>query len=450
MTWQCSFSEIKSEVLRRVLPSQEDRIHLKKISEDIISRIEHLAALQALSLKAMLVGSAARDTWLSGDHDLDIFLGVPIDGSLDAALEIARIVAPEHEEKYAEHAYVHARVNGFDVDLVPCYLVEDASKLKSAVDRTPFHTKYVARKIVGLEGDVLLLKQFLKGVGVYGSELRVGGFSGYLSELLVIRYGSFPKVLRAAKCWRPGEFIDLEGRGSRAHEEPLVVVDPVDPGRNVAAALTLDKMFQFVAASRCFLAEPCLDFFFPKPMSPISDEELQAQINVRGSSLILVLFHSPPVVEDVLFPQLRKAEESVNAMMERNGFSLLRSDVGSFRDMAVMLFEMEVWELSKVCRRTGPPVWEEEHLSRFLAAHTHPLFGPYIREGKVVVEEPRKYTHACDLLAAEIGNLSLGKHLSKAIREAHDIYVGSELVGIDDDDLRIFLAHYFQAEKKIG
>jgi tRNA nucleotidyltransferase (CCA-adding enzyme) len=437
-------------VLKRVLPSQEDRVRLKEISNEILSRIEHLAALRALSLKAMLVGSAARDTWLSGDHDLDIFLGVPIDGSLDAALEIARIVAPVHEEKYAEHAYVHARVNGFDVDLVPCYLVEDASKLKSAVDRTPFHTKYVAGKIVGLEGDVLLLKQFLKGVGVYGSELKVGGFSGYLSELLILRYGSFPEVLRAAKSWRPGEFIDLEGCGNNAHEEPLVVVDPVDSGRNVAAALTLDKMFQFVAASRCFLAEPSLDFFFPKSLDPVSDEELQVQINERGSSLILVLFHSPHVVEDVLFPQLHKAEESVKAMMERNGFSILRSEVGSFRDMAVMLFEMEVWELSKVCRRTGPPVWEEEHLSRFLAAHTRPLFGPYIREGRVVVEEPRKYTIACDLLAAEIGSLSLGKHLSKAIREAHDIYVGSELVGIKDDDFRIFLAHYFQGEKKIA
>ena len=84
----------------------------------------------------------------------------------------------------------------------------------------PFQRQLLAGKIVGLEGDVLLLKQFLKGVGVYGSELKVGGLSGYLSELLVIRYGSFPKVLRAAKSWRPGEFIDLEGRGNRAHEEP--------------------------------------------------------------------------------------------------------------------------------------------------------------------------------------------------------------------------------------
>ena len=449
-TWPCSLSNIKIEVLRRVLPSQEDRVRLKEISDDILSRIEHLAALRALSLKALLVGSAARDTWLAGDHDLDIFLGVPIDGSLDAALEVARIVAPEHEEKYAEHAYVHARVDGFDVDLVPCYLVEDASKLKSAVDRTPFHTKYIASKIVGLEDDVRLLKQFLKGIGVYGSELRVGGFSGYLSELLVLRYGSFDEVLRAAKSWRPGEFIDLEGRSKKSHDEPLVVVDPVDPGRNVAAALTMDRMFLFVAASRCFLAEPSLDFFFPKSLPPLSDEELQAQINARGSSLILVQFPSPPVVEDVLFPQLRKAEESVRVMMERNGFSLLRSDVGTFRDRAIMLFEMEVWELSRVCRRTGPPVWEEEHLSRFLVAHTRPLFGPYIREGRVVVEEPRKYPIASDLLAAEIGNLSLGKHISKAIHESHNIYVGSELIGIRDDDFRVFLAYYFRGEKKIA
>ena len=42
-------------------------------SASIIARIEDLARERDLSLKAMLVGSAARGTWLSGDHDLDIF-----------------------------------------------------------------------------------------------------------------------------------------------------------------------------------------------------------------------------------------------------------------------------------------------------------------------------------------------------------------------------------------
>jgi len=431
-------------VLERVRPRPEDRRRQKEICDVLLARIEHLAAERGLRLRPMLVGSAARGTWLAGDHDLDIFLGVPESDSLESALDLARVAAPEHEEKYAEHAYVHALVDSFEVDLVPCYLVPDASRLRSAVDRTPFHTEYVAGRIAGLEDAVLLLKQFMKGTGVYGSELKVGGFSGYLAELLVLRYGSFAAVLRAASSWSPGEIIDLESHGARPQAAPLVVVDPVDPERNVAAALTMDRMFQFAAASRCFLAKPGLEFFFPPPREPLSDEELQAQIKERGSCLILIDFQAPAVVEDVLFPQLRKAEESVTALLERNGFRLLRSDVGIYSDRAVILIEMEVWEISSVARRTGPPVWEAEHLSRFLAAHPETLSGPYIAKGRAVVELPRKYTHARDLLATEMGTLSLGRHLSLAVRREHKIYVGLELAGIEDKGFRVFLAEYFR------
>jgi len=441
-------------VLGRIRPRPEDIERLKEISGRIITSAERLAAARSLELKAMLVGSAARNTWLAQDHDLDVFLGVPENADLGEALEVARLVAPEHEEKYAEHAYVHAKIDGFDVDLVPCYMVKDASKLRSAVDRTPFHTKYVGERIQGLEDEVLLAKQFMKGVGVYGSELRVGGFSGYLAELLILRYGSFEKVLWAASRWRPGELIDLEGRVvgvgvSALGQEPLVVVDPVDPGRNVAAALTLDRMLQFAAASRCFLDRPTLEFFFPPKAKPLSDEELVALMEERGSSLMLVNFPAPPVVEDVLFPQLRKAEASVRALLEKTGFSPLRSEVGSFSGRAFMLFELEVSHLSRVSRRAGPPVWEADHLSRFLEAHPEPLSGPYIKDGRVVVELPRTYTRSEDLLAAKIGGLSLGKHLSSAIREGHNILVGPEIASIKDEGFRAFLREYFEARNWI-
>ena len=326
------------------------------------------------------MGSAARGTWLSGDHDLDIFLGVPPEGDLGAALEIARLVAPHHEEKYAEHAYIHARMDGFEVDLVPCYLVDDASRLLSAVDRTPFHTKYVSIRITGKEDDVLLLKQFMKGVNVYGSELKTGGFSGYLTELLVLCYGSFAAVLQAASTWRPGQRLDLEGHAAVRHNEPLIVVDPVDPRRNVAAALTLDKMLQFAGAARSFLAEPKLDFFFPPSQPPLSDEELIAQVNARGTMPILLEFAAPDVVEDVLYPQLRKAEGSIKALLERNGFLMLRSDVSTYRDRAVMLFEMQVWQLSKACPRIGPPAWEAEHARSLPGSPSPPPLRPLHRQ----------------------------------------------------------------------
>ncbi len=67
-----------------------------------------------------------------------------------------------------------------------------------------------------------------------------------------------------------------------------------------------------------------------------------------------------------------------------------------------------------------------------------------------MVEEPRKYTRAWDLLAAEIGNLSLGKHIIPAIRGGHKIYVGREMLDIRDDGFRIFLAHYFRLVPRSG
>ena len=436
-------------MLDRVRPTPEERVKLSKAADEIQSKIVELAGSRGIACQPLLVGSASRSTWLAGDHDLDIFLAVPEDADLAEALELARSVAPVHQEKYAEHAYVHAEINGFDVDLVPCYLLMDAFHIKSAVDRTPFHTKYVSERIKGLEDEVLLLKQFMKGVGVYGSELKVGGFSGYLSELLVLRYGSFPAVLEGASTWRPGETIDLEDHSTTSHQDPLIVIDPVDPNRNVAAALTLDRMLQFTVAARRFLKVPDMAFFYPPDKKPISDEDLLKQIKERGSTLLLLDFEAPRMVEDVIFPQLRKAEEAIRAMFRRNGFSVLRSNVDCHPvagvNRARMLFELDVWELPRIIRREGPPVWEAEHLSRFLSSHPVLLSGPYIENGRAIVEVQRKYTRASDLLEKEVGTLSLGRHLTTQVQKGHNIYVGPELVQVRDQGFRTFMAVYLAA-----
>ena len=432
-------------MLERIKPGPSERKRLQEVSVALISRIESMAEGCGLELKAMLVGSAARGTWLAGDHDLDVFLGVGVEDDLEKALELARRISPDHREKYAEHPYIQARIDGFEVDLVPCYLVDDAAHLRSAVDRTPFHNRYVKQRIAGLEDEVLLLKQFMKGSGVYGSELRVGGFSGYLAELLVLCYGSFAAVIEAASLWKPGLKLDLEGRGRVEQADPLVVVDPVDPGRNVAAALTLNRMLQFALAARTFMARPHIEFFFANPPAPLSDREIEALMEERGTLPLLIEFAAPDVVEDVLYPQLRKAESAVKALLERKGFSILRSDVVSYGNRAALLLEMEVWCLSPACRREGPPVWQADHITRFLAAHPKILSGPYIKDGRMVVEEERRYAQAADLLAAELASLSLGRHISASIRSGYKIYAGKELMAIKDDGYRIFLAEYYQA-----
>jgi tRNA nucleotidyltransferase (CCA-adding enzyme) len=337
------------------------------VADRIISEITKAAVCCDVQCRPMLVGSCARGTWLSGDYDLDIFLAVPPNRELTSALLPARMVAKVYEERYASHPYIHAMIDGFEVDLVPCFDLQDAKNIESAVDRSPFHNRYVAGRIAGHEDDVLLLKQFMKGVGVYGSEQRLGGFSGYLSELLVLQYGSFKGVLEAASCFHPGQVIDLENHSSLSHSDPLVVVDPVDPKRNVAAALTIDRLFQFSAASRCFLAAPDIDFFFPPESKPLETSELLRLMKERGTMFILVEFMAPDVVEDVLFPQLKKADASITALLSRHGFSVMRSDfeVSVDKKIAWLLFELDVFRLPSVEKRVGPPAHAVAHLSRF-------------------------------------------------------------------------------------
>ncbi|HPS89921.1 MAG TPA: CCA tRNA nucleotidyltransferase, partial [Methanosarcina vacuolata] len=261
--------ELKLAVLERIKPTEPEREKLFKIQEELASKVKMAAEKLGISgVLVKMVGSAARGTWLSGTHDIDVFISFPEETSRKEletlGMAVAREVArhAEHaEDRHAEHPYLNITYKGFDVDLVPCFRVASASQIKSAVDRTPFHNDFVKPRIKGHEDEVLLLKQFMRGGGVYGSELKTQGFSGYLTELLVIHYGSFKDTVCAACSWKPGEKIDIMQHGEIKHEEPLVVVDPTDPRRNVAAALSLDKFCMFIDHCREFLKSLELSFF---------------------------------------------------------------------------------------------------------------------------------------------------------------------------------------------
>ncbi|MDD1745728.1 MAG: CCA tRNA nucleotidyltransferase, partial [Candidatus Methanoperedens sp.] len=254
---------IRASILSRIKPKDPEKQKLSALADSLISRINAIGRAEGLDITAILVGSTARSTWLSGEHDLDIFIMFPPDVSREyleeKGLYVARKMAAQaqsSEERYAEHPYINAVFDGYEVDLVPAFRVASAAEIKSAVDRTPFHNRFVLSSIKGLEDEVLLLKQFLKGCGVYGSELKTHGFSGYLVELLVIHYGSFMQVLEATREWKPGMKIDIEKHASIAQADPLVMVDPTDPARNVAAALSLDNMCIFIDRAREFLKKP--------------------------------------------------------------------------------------------------------------------------------------------------------------------------------------------------
>ncbi len=424
---------VLNDVIKHIRPDIDEREAVKALTELIIERVNSKAASMGINARAISVGSTARDTWLSGEADIDIFIMFPAEMSehelKDKGLLLAKSVSDRYEERYASHPYIHAhfRYGGMEygVDLVPCFAVKDATSLKSAVDRTPFHNEYVRKRLPGLEDEVRLLKQFLRCLGIYGSEQRRKGFSGYLCELLILKYRSFLELLNHAANWRYGERIDIEGHGQYRGDDPLIVIDPVDASRNVAAAVSPYSFCRLIDAAREFLASPAREFFLPKEAKTLSESEFRRILKDRGTYFIIIRFKAPDVVEDILYPQLRKAETSVRRLMERNDFVVYRSDVTVNGDNALLVFELLVWQLPGIKKHIGPPVTLRKHAEKFKSRHSPPFL---IEDCRYVVEVKRRYTDVMSLLKTELRSCNLGKHLSKVVEESgYEVLTPEEL-----------------------
>jgi tRNA nucleotidyltransferase (CCA-adding enzyme) len=441
--------KLKLEVLEKIRPTELEREKLLTIQEELASKVKTAAEKLGIpDVLVRMVGSAARGTWLSGTHDIDVFISFPEETPREKletmGMAIAREVAKhaEHaEDRHAEHPYLNIIYKGFDVDLVPCFRVASASQIKSAVDRTPFHNDFVKPRVKGLEDEVLLLKQFMRGGGVYGSELKTQGFSGYLTELLIIHYGSFENTVHAACSWKPGQKIDIMQHSEIEHDEPLVVVDPTDPRRNVAAALSLDKFCMFIDHCREFLKSPELRFFFPASPLPLKDSEILEKLEARKSTQLAVVFKTPDVVEDVLYPQLYKMEQAVAALLKEYDFTVMKTGVWSGKSETAVLLELISGTLPNVKKHIGPPVWVKTHAEKFKEKYkgADGVFGGYIENGKYVFEIQRKYPTAKGLLEERLMTCSLGKSVCKSVSEGFEIIEDAEICRIEDTDFRVFL-----------
>jgi len=411
---------LEEKVLAGIRPTQEERDHVCGIAKKLLAAIAATGRAQG-----MVVGSIARHTWVSGDRDLDVFMlfdtGLSREALENEGLGLARQIAAgftdQFHEKYAEHPYISARIDDVDVDLVPCYAVESAARIQSAVDRTPFHTRYITDRINRMVDDVLLLKRFAKSGGIYGSDQMTEGFSGYLCELLVLHYGGFTPLLQAASEWRPQTVIDVEQHTTKTFPEPLVMIDPVDPNRNVAAAVSLDRMVAFVELARGYLEEPSEHFFTLPEERRISRDELDRLLADRGTSLFAITFPTPPYIEEVIVPQLKRSMIAIAEHLERHGFVVHHAHYTMRPERCIFLFELLVADLPKIRTHTGPPVWNRVNAEKFREKHmVSPLPGPYISNGHYEMEVFREFTRARDLLASEsLLQVSLGKHVRQSL-----------------------------------
>ena len=469
--------KVLKEVLAYIKPKPEERKKLKDLAEKALKIANEEA--KKIGGKAILAGSITRDTWLPDKMEFDVFILLPPTLSEKKLEEFGLVIGKSVIEKlrgkykteYAQHPYVSGKVKGISIDIVPCYEVRSPEKIKSAVDRTPFHVKYVEKNLLpAMSNEVRLLKQFLKANEIYGADAKTQGFSGYLCELLIIYYKKFIELLKNAANWMPGEVIDIEGYYKKSEykklrrkfkNQPLIVIDPVDKNRNVAAAVSAQSFYIFKKIAKEFLVNPSGKLFFPREIKPITENELIIYQMKRRTELILLKFKAPQVVPDILWPQLRRCADRLEKILRENEFVVLRKDVyTNEKDLAIILFEMEVSKLPIIQKRVGPKIFNLEDSERFLKKYKgEALVGPFIENNCWCVEVRRRFLTAREKL---LDSLSKDEKILKAKGIpnyiAHEIAKGFELICETqktmelvkkDENFGRFLRKYFEKESLI-
>lgn len=399
-------------VLSAIRPSKTQVRLLNSFYKLIKSRLEECIKAHGLRGTVEAEGSFAKGTLLSDKWEIDVFIlfeGVDDEWINNFSLKIITncLKGLPMVGRYAQHPYITVVLNGLEADIVPTIKLDKPRPRGMGVERTPFHTRYVKTRLNPcLADDVRLLKSFLKGIGAYGAETHIGGFTGYLAELLIIKYGSFKNVLKAASAWNPADkvYIDLEGAGdkeflSRKYKEsPIIVVDPVDPERNAAAAVRLDKLATFILASRLYLKNPSKFFFHVFSHKAILTMKYVVEPTRLGILLYRGRFYNYP--PESLWGRLYRSARLLASELERMGFKVARywfyTDEASY---GIIVVEVESPLLPSFQVSQGPYAWIPERADRFVLKRRSEGMPVWIKDdGTLAAWRPRKVRSLRDAL----------------------------------------------------
>jgi tRNA nucleotidyltransferase (CCA-adding enzyme) len=424
-------STLISKVLPLCEPTQSEERRIAEVAKEAKALVDNYVARLDDVVDVVFGGSFAKGTWLPHHADIDIFVKIMPSVGVEEFEEMGRNIGSEALKnfgpklRYSDHPYVEVFVNNVRVNVVPCYDVQQG-KWQSAADRSPFHTHYISSHFDNEKRrQARLLKKFFKSVGIYGAEISTEGFSGYVSEVLVLKYSSFENVLLAAADWQERQIIavsDYDSDFVKASNGPLIIIDPVDRRRNLGTAISPQSVAKFMLAARAFLEKPSLEFF----------EE--GKSHRRGArklllpNVLVVEFSHEKKSPDIIWGQLKRSINAIAKQLELAHFEVLRSScVTDERSSAALAFLLESITLPAYTKKKGPQIFRRKDTASFLSNRKKPLAIWVDREMRVVMLIERKATDARKFVKSLLLNHRENSGISRdLIANKLQIYSGSD------------------------
>ncbi len=359
----------KSTVLSTIKPASEEE---KDVYLRIATFLQKLNKM-LVDASAILGGSGAKGTWLKGRHEADIFVLFPYEKYKEKSDKLSDILEQwlkgfRFERLHGSRDYFRVREGEFVFEIIPILKIKNARDARNITDVSPLHAGWVKKNSnERLRNDIRLAKAFCKAQGCYGAESYIRGFSGYVLEILVIHYGGFEKLLKAALKWEEKQIVDA-GSWYKKKENvwmavnqaklysPLIVIDPVDADRNAAAALDKEKWMLFKEKAKAFLKKPEVKYF--------EKEEITFEKLKKKGPIVWIEVESLTGKEDKVGAQLLLAFEWMKKQLQEFGVK----DAGwewDRKKSASFWFIVERKERDKVVTVKGPPLEMESHVAAF-------------------------------------------------------------------------------------
>ncbi len=402
-----------------VVPSAAARKATVRVAEKVISAVKEAAKPHAEVVGVFLGGSFAKDTWLAGDVDIDVFVKIATRVDEKRFEEVGLAVGREAlrgykpGKKYAQHPYTEATVDGFKVNVVPCYDVKPG-EWRSAADRSVHHVTFVRENLDDeARLQVRLLKRFMKAVGVYGAEIEKEGFSGYATEVLIHNYTNFEATLGSFAVFVPD-----------SEEEYFTLFDPIDDKRDLGKAISRETVARMVLASRAFLEKPSTSFF--KKVSGKARPQLQRRAYV-------IAFEHEELSEDTLWGELKRSARQIGKHVREEGFELARVEAASDRLHSSAIILLPVVEtLPDVEERVGPGVEMAEGAKSFVAKNRGAAELIWVGEdGRLRLLADRRFTSLAklldELLESRVDRTGVSKEVASALKKNGRVLHGESL-----------------------
>ena len=426
-----TIDSVIQKVAASSIPSKSKHTKLEKISNEIQNEILNFKDKRVS--KVIVGGSFAKGTWLESETDIDFFVMIEPKVERKEFEELGKSIGFHALKKYkpylrySEHPYVEGKVDGIRINIVPCYRVEK-NKWKSAADRSPFHTDFMQTNLNEfLKSQVRILKKYLKSVGVYGSQIAVSGFSGYVAEVLILKYGSFRNVLQTFAGLEPNHIISLDSPDEKVVEKftsPIIIIDPIDSNRNLGAAISTECLAKFILASRLFLKNPSMDFF-TKP------HRFNAKIvNQIKYNLLIIEFRIQKRSPDILWGQLKKKLTSISKQLTNARFEIIKkSCFTDEEEHAVFIFMIEFTNLPRISVNRGPQIYLRTETDSFINKRGKKSIMIWTDSNRIVSIEGTKNmsikVHANRIIQNDIGSGSHGG-ITSDLKKSYSIYLGNE------------------------